>query len=165
MFYDFDAKYAVHEGRTKYYQVFHILNDVSGDGVVVTHWGSYTPGAPRAPKLHAKGIKVDVYKRRSSNSNSMRIVRDKTKRGYQDWNSINKTLPTSADLRAELEQWFKPGDVDLIYAHLTQEVLPNEDDNAPNDDGLLDAMRAAIDAQAEEKQIQSNMQNKNWGIF
>lgn len=165
----FEADYAVHEGGTKYYQVFNIIDDISGDGVVVTHWGSYTRGAPRVPKLHGKGLKVDVYKRHASTSNSARIIREKTRRGYENWDKSKSSFVGFDDTKLSLEQWFKPGDVTLIMAQLTGHADEPQLSGASADFIIVDEF-ATMPTEAEiqalmDKEKELKMQNKNWGTW
>lgn len=165
----FEASYAVHEGGTKYYQVFNIYNDISGEGVVVTHWGSYTRGASRQPRLHSKALKIDVYRRYASSSNASTRIRDKTKRGYSDWDKVTENFSTIESANLHLNQWFKAGDASLIMSHMvghTDEdgiqglspdmVVFDEFADLPTEEEI----QALVDKEKEQK-----MQNKNWGMW
>lgn len=168
----FEASYAIHDGGTKYYQVFNIYNDVSGEGVVVTHWGSYTRGASRQPRLHSKALKIDVYKRHASSSNASRIIRDKSKfrngGRYEDWDKVTENFSTIESANLHLNQWFKAGDANLIMSHMIGHtdddlrglspdmVIVDELADVPTDEEI----EALVNKEKEQK-----MQNKNWGTW
>lgn len=165
----FEASYALHEGGTKYYQVFNIYNEISGDGVVVTHWGSYKNGAPREPRFHSKGVKIDVYRRKASISVSARVVREKTRRGYEHWDNLHETLSNFGEVDFHLREWFGTGDANLIIAHLSGHVDDTALSGLSADFIIIDEL-ANIPTQqeiqagiAKEKEIK--MQNKNWGTW
>jgi hypothetical protein len=167
--FEFRARHAVHEGNTKYYQVISVTNTVTGDGVVVTHWGSWTSGASREPKLHGKATKVDTFVRHSAQSAASSTVRAKSKRGYSSWDEIRKDVDTIEDLRKLLDAWFKSADANLIEAHLTHWMdiadLVSVDEVDYEDDPEADAKRAAELAAIQQSELNEAMQNKNWGIW
>lgn len=112
------ADYAIHEGGAKFYQVFNVWDNETGNGCVVTHWGSYTAGAPRAPKLHGKAIKIDVYKHGRSHSKAREVKKMKSSRGYSNWSGhISENRDTEA-FATILEGWFKQADSELIMSHI-----------------------------------------------
>jgi hypothetical protein len=165
----FEASYAIHDGRTKYYQVFNIVNETSGEGVAVTHWGSYNPGASRQPRLHSKGLKIDVYHRHASASNASSRIRDKTKRGYENWDRVTNTFASIEEMDLYLNQWFKHADATLIMAHMTGHtdksglrglsadfIVTDEIADMPTDEEI----EALVTKEKEQK-----MQNKNWGTW
>lgn len=186
--FELTSEYGIHEGGSKYYQIFNIRNTVSGDGCVVTHWGAYRYGCPREPRLHGKAVKVDTYKRGRSTTEARQKMRGKSARGYKEWNKISNQYATVAELTERMHEMFKDGDADLIVATLTNAFnagVPSSDeayeaddfedyDNAEyvkseilkrklRDDQLKASEEETLALMAKEKN--ELMQNKNWGAF
>lgn len=180
--FELTSEYGIHEGGSKYYQIFNIRNTVSGDGCVVTHWGAYRYGCPREPRLHGKAVKVDTYKRGRSTTEARQKMRGKSARGYKEWNNISIQYATVAELTERMHEMFKDGDANLIVATLTNAFNVKGEPSETYDDAYdgyedyndLDTSHVKdemLRLREEEvlalmaKEKNELMQNKNWGAF
>lgn len=81
--------FGMHEGGTKFYQVFQFTHVTTNESLVVTHWGAYADGAELTPKCH--GQSKPEWSRGGSLFNV--TVKGKEKRGYvfegEEWYTLS----------------------------------------------------------------------------
>lgn len=181
--FEFESDYFIHEGGTKYYQIFKLRNTVNGFTCVVTHWGAYTKGAARAPKLHGKAVKVDCYTNHyDATKFASGMRKKKINNGYNDWDNFDSRIETEHLFEKYLLEWFKTADANLIFNHMVNEITEadiaddypvkpiNYDEYEKNRAAKQEAYeleRDAREAAAKLKQEEqkAKLDNPNWGVW
>lgn len=110
--------FALHDERTKYYQVFLVESETSPVAYVVTHWGSYDVGAVHYPANMGQ-CKVKRVKKAEGQWEASRARDAKKNRGYRfEGQSVDEFLGFEiGKFRNRLTQIFK--DKDAIDMHVT----------------------------------------------
>ncbi len=70
--------FGLHEGGTKFYQVYGITHERSGRSITVTHWGAEHPGASYVPRDYGQSKMVE-----GTRSDFSAALNAKRKRGYE----------------------------------------------------------------------------------
>ena len=127
--------FALHDGRTKYYQVFLVESESSPTAYVVTHWGSYDAGSEHFP-ANTGQCKIKRVKKSEGDWEASRARDAKKNRGYRfDGPSTEEFLDSEmGKFRNRLTQIFKGKDA--IDMHTTLTGSKGEDMSTASDTDL-----------------------------
>lgn len=156
--FSFEAKGAVHEGGTKYYQVIRLVRDGYGS-VVITHWGKHHPGAPAEPRLHGS-TKLDLLRGHGA-AEYNGYIKNKEKRGYHDWRVTAefKRMDSTAFLDITA-RWLSVAD----RAEVLKKFFPKGDvSDLPIDESFDEAWGAGEPAESEFAPASSD--HESWGSW
>lgn len=140
--------FALHDGRTKYYQVFLVESEKSDTAYVVTHWGSYDVGAEHYP-ANTGQCKIKRVKKSEGQWEASRARDAKKNRGYRfEGPSTSEFFDTDAGkFRVKLTQAFKSKDALEMHTTLTGSV---GEDMSTASDADLDHLFGKKPAKAPE---------------
>jgi hypothetical protein len=129
--YNIRAHIAVHEGETKFYQLYEI--DGPGGSVCVRHWGRYHPGAELLPYAHGSVSISTSASRRYGHRECTTMMKTKMKRGYNEFRiNVHAGNVDEDQVRAILNAHFKRPDFLSIMMAIqakgtrAEAVLPSE---------------------------------------
>ena len=103
MLFTLTSTQALHESGSKFYQIITVRNEETKRAVIINHWGKNatsvkTPKATGQCKVEQFEFGGVQFKEKAS-----RTQREKSKRGYENWESGNSHLMISAKSGAILE--------------------------------------------------------------
>lgn len=128
----FNVKVAkvVHSGGSKFYQIVAIQG--KGNSVCLTHWGKYSGDIPRP--LHGGETQLETYPIGSGGATQMRQkMRDKTKRGYKDWDESDTPMTADA-LKKFITDSFPTDKRKAAFDHLIADLSSADIDGPPEVD-------------------------------
>lgn len=153
--------FAVHDGKTKFYQVFAISSSESAKAYIVTHWGPYSSASTPSPKFDGQCKAVEV-KRAEVDWEADRVMSGKKKRGYAFCPNINRELHDPEATSRFLYEHLKTSHASEIYTGLTGDGSYTNPAVGEMD---LEHLFRPSSKEADETEASDEPKHEEWGTW